>query len=181
MKYTVQRSEKNYKRCVEPTDTVNYMHCTRFDNGQLVDFDERRRVANKFEMADRKGHDYIRTAFLTMCKGDVVWLKIGEKHHKNIYHTYCKKEHLMTGHQLGPDIYLRLYITDIQRAPVFKDPKTFEGKVDYFETVREICKELVADSEDAPLANAQRLYQRCLGEFVNMPKKLKESLSEEQT
>ena len=97
IKYTVQESTLKYKRCIEPTDIVNYTHCTRFDNGQLVDFDERRRVTNKFEMTDKKGHEFLRTAFLTMRKGEVAWLKIGPEHHGNIYHTHCKKEHLLAG------------------------------------------------------------------------------------
>ena len=93
----MEESSSKSKRFVEPFDVVNYTHCTRFDNGQLVDFDERRKVANKFEMTDNRGHEFIRSAFLTMKRGEVVWLKIGPKHHGNIYHTHCKREHLLAG------------------------------------------------------------------------------------
>jgi hypothetical protein len=152
IKYVVIESDSKFQRCCEKTDVVYYTHCTRFDNGQLVDFDERRKAKEKFEMSDTRGHEHIRAAFLTMRRGDVAWIKIGPKYHGNIYHTYCKKEHLLADQKLGPDIYIRLFIDQIKRVPVQKDSKTFEGKMEYFETVREICKELVAENE---LANAQ--------------------------
>lgn len=53
------------------------------------------------------------------------------------------------------------------------DSKTYEGKLAYFKTVREISKELIAEKE---YANAQQLYSRCLGEFKNMPKKIRDLL-----
>ena len=95
LKYVMKESDSQFKRCCEPTDVIYYMHCTRFDNGQLVDFDERRKVKDKFDMADKKGHDFIRKTFLTMRRGEVVWIKIGPKYHNNVYHTFCKKEHLL--------------------------------------------------------------------------------------
>ena len=49
---------------VESDDTVYYRHETRFDNGQLVDLDERRKVADKFLMNDRSFHDFLRFSFL---------------------------------------------------------------------------------------------------------------------
>jgi len=38
----------------EPGDTVYYKHSTRFDNGQLVNFDERRRVVDMVVIDNRK-------------------------------------------------------------------------------------------------------------------------------
>jgi hypothetical protein len=47
----------------------------------------------------------------------------------------------------------------------------FKGRLEYFNKIREICKELVVE-ENYP--NALALYQRCLGEFKNMPKKIRD-------
>jgi hypothetical protein len=65
-------------RTVDDTDKVLYMHETRFDNGQIVDLDERRRVLDKFSMNDFRYHDFIRLAFLTMKKGETAWIKLSE-------------------------------------------------------------------------------------------------------
>jgi hypothetical protein len=48
--------------CIE--DTVYYKHETRYDNGQLVDLDERRKTFEKFPMNDPAYHDFYRRAFL---------------------------------------------------------------------------------------------------------------------
>ena len=50
---------------------------------------------------------------------------------------------------LGPDIYIRLAIDSIKRLPPYKDNKSYEGKIEYFRTIREISKELVAEKEYA--------------------------------
>lgn len=41
-----------FDRKCEEADIVYYTHETRFDNGQLVDFEEKRKVKEKFEMAN---------------------------------------------------------------------------------------------------------------------------------
>ena len=38
----------------EDTDTIQYKHETRFDNGQLVDLNEKRKVADNFIMDDER-------------------------------------------------------------------------------------------------------------------------------
>ena len=43
--------------------------------------------------------------------------------------------------------------------------------------MREICKELIDEQE---YANAQNLYSRVLGEFKNIPKIIRDALSQEQ-
>jgi len=48
---------------VDKEDTVYYKHETRFDNGQLVDLSETRKVADKFIMNDANYHDFLRLAF----------------------------------------------------------------------------------------------------------------------
>ena len=60
---------------------------------------------------------------------------------------------------------------------MYKDKTTYEGKIEYFDTVRVICKELM---EEQDYATAQQLYSRVLGEFKNIPKKIRDALTEEQ-
>jgi hypothetical protein len=110
-----------------------------------------------------------------MRKGEISWVKIASKYHCNIYHKHCKKDHLSAETVLGENIYIRLHIDSIKRNPVYKDNKTFLGKMEYFTTIREICKELICEDE---YANAIQIYSRCLGEFKNMPKKIRDSLNE---
>ena len=107
----------------------------------------------------------------------MVWIKIGPKYHGNIYHNFCKRTHLSPDSNIGECIFIKLSIDSVKRSPIYKDSKTYEGKWAYFDTVRKICKELVAEEE---YANAQQLYSRCLGEFKNMPKKIRDGLTEEQ-
>ncbi len=68
-------------------DTVYYRHETRFDNGQLVDIDERRKVADKCQMSDNSFHDFLRTTLLTMTKGEIAYLRIKEETHAGMYHN----------------------------------------------------------------------------------------------
>jgi hypothetical protein len=69
---------EGYGALIEETDTVRYQHETRFDNGQIVDLDERRKTVDKFVMNDSRFHDFIKAAFLTMKKGEIAWLKLDE-------------------------------------------------------------------------------------------------------
>eukprot|EP00355_Strombidium_rassoulzadegani_P006948 CAMPEP_0168620602 /NCGR_PEP_ID=MMETSP0449_2-20121227/7233_1 /TAXON_ID=1082188 /ORGANISM="Strombidium rassoulzadegani, Strain ras09" /LENGTH=48 /DNA_ID= /DNA_START= /DNA_END= /DNA_ORIENTATION= len=48
----MKNSGSKYERAGQEGDTVYYTHETRYDNGQLVDFNEKRRVKEKFEMSD---------------------------------------------------------------------------------------------------------------------------------
>ena len=50
----------------EETDTVQYKHETRFDNGQLVDLNEKRKVADNFMMDDERSFQYLQECFKTM-------------------------------------------------------------------------------------------------------------------
>ena len=78
---------------------------------------------------------------------------------------------------LGEWIWIKLTIDSIKREPVYKEKNTYEGKLEYFNQVREIGKELIAEEE---YPNAQQIYKRVLGEFKNIPKKIRDTLSEEQ-
>jgi len=84
-----------------------------------------------------------------MKKGEIAWINIGPKCHKNIYHNYCKKDHLSKDVEIGDRIWIKLTVESIKRAPIYKDSKTYEGKLEYFNTVREICKELMTEEEYA--------------------------------
>ena len=128
-------------------------------------------------MSSLQQHEFLRKAFFTMKKGEVVWLKIGPKHHKDVYHNSCTKDHISKDAEIGTDIWMKIYIETIKRNPPYKQNLPFEGKVEYYETCRVICKELVQEEE---YKNAQDLYARCLAEFKNMAKKVLNNLNEEQ-
>jgi len=44
----------------ENADTVQYKHETRFDNGQLVDLNEKRKVAENFQMDDETSFSIVK-------------------------------------------------------------------------------------------------------------------------
>jgi hypothetical protein len=77
LKYTIRESTSKFNRLIEEQDIVQYLHETRYDNGQLVDFDEKRKAKEKFEMGNADQHEHVRKAFKTMKKGEIVWLEIG--------------------------------------------------------------------------------------------------------
>lgn len=58
-------------------DTVYYKHETRFDNGQLVDIDERRKVADKCSLKDPAFHDFLKQTLATMLKGEICYMRVG--------------------------------------------------------------------------------------------------------
>jgi len=176
LKYVMTESQSKFKRNIEEADIVYYTCETRFDNGQLVDFNEKRKAKNKFDMSDQRYHEHLRKAFNTMRKGEVVWIKYSPKYHKNIYHNFCKNNTLHSDKNIGDSIFIKLNVDTIKRSPPHKDQQTYEGKLLYFSKIREICKELMIDEE---YVNAKELYSRCLGEFKNMPKKIRDSLTED--
>lgn len=62
-------------------DIVYYKHETRYDNGQLVDLDERRKVADKMPMNDLGFHEFLRQTFLTMRKNEVAYIVLEPQAH----------------------------------------------------------------------------------------------------
>jgi len=162
---------------IQNTDDVYYRHETRHDNGQLVDFSERRKVDNKFEMANPQFHEYYKVVMRTMRRGDVAYIRYPKAYTHGSYH---KSQHFINKTQeekdrIGDDIYIRFQISKIKRNPVCTDPETFAGILAYLERVREVGRELM---EEAEYANAEQLYRRILPMFKNMPKKMKDSLTE---
>lgn len=57
-------------------------------------------------MADPRNHEHIKKAFLHMKKGEVAWIKYGPKYHGQIYHKYCKKDHIAKDAVIGPWIWI---------------------------------------------------------------------------
>ena len=72
---------------VDKEDIVYYMHETRFDNGQLVDLQEMRKVPQKFQMNDQSFHEFYRHSIFTMRKGEVAFLKLTPDAHHNMFRS----------------------------------------------------------------------------------------------
>jgi len=71
---------------IEETDTVYYRHEHRFDNGQLVDLNETRKVDAKLVMNDGAVLPFLRISFIRMRRGQVSFIKLGRSVHKDMYH-----------------------------------------------------------------------------------------------
>lgn len=143
-----------------------------------MDFSEKRKAVELFKMDDPHYHDFYKLALKTMRRGDVCWLKVGKGYHRGIYYT-TPYYHARTEEQkkeAGDDIWIRFAISNIKRNPVCDDPNTYRGKVEYVNKIRSVCKDLLDEGEPA---NAQQLYSRCLGDFKNMAKIIRDSLTEE--
>lgn len=68
---------------------------------------------------------------------------------------------------MGPNIYIKVTITNVVRNPKCETKATWEEKTAFFDRVRSTGKELCEESE---WSNAKTLYARCIGIFKNMPK-----------
>jgi hypothetical protein len=78
--------EEGTGNLIEDTDTVYYRHEHRFDNGQLVDLNETRKVADKLMMNDDNMHTFLRNSFIRMRRGQVSFIKLAQSQHKGIFH-----------------------------------------------------------------------------------------------
>jgi len=65
----------------------------------------------------------------------------------------------------------------LTRNIICQDETTFKGLCDYFEQTREGCKKIIEIEE---YSNAETLYSRVLGKMKNMPRKIRDGLSEEE-
>jgi tetratricopeptide (TPR) repeat protein len=161
------------------TDDVYYRHETRHDNGQLVDFSERRKVDEKFEMKNPCFHEHYKIVLRTMQRGEVAYVRFPRLYHKGAYHNsqhYINKTPEEKAN-IGDYIYVRFQVNKIKRNPVCHNSETFEGIMDYYQRIRDVARELMEESE---YVNAQDLYKRILPNFKNMPRTMRESLTEEQ-
>lgn len=154
-------------------DVVYYKHETRFDNGQLVDLDERRKVADKFPMSDPGYHDFLNRGFQTMRKGEVAYLVLTEDAHRKMYHTSnlsmirTDEEKAQIFKDVGTQIWIKVTMTNIKRDPKCQQHAPWDDKVKYYEKVRLTGKELCEQQE---WSNAKNLYARCIGLFKNISK-----------
>ena len=65
----------------EAGDTIYYKHQTRFDNGQLVDFEEKRKCVDMVIIDHARYLTYLNQSFKVMRLGQTAWLKIGAAQH----------------------------------------------------------------------------------------------------
>jgi len=171
---------------VDANDTVRYIHETRFDNGQIVDLDEKRKVLDKCVMTDFRYHDFLKEAFKTMRKNEVAWIVLEESAHRGMYHASYKhclrrteEEKAKIEAAIGENIYMRLNVESIGRNPVTPNfDSSIEERYLYIEKVREICKDLIGSGSE--YTNAKKLYARATGLLRNISKEQKENLNEEQ-
>ena len=92
LKYIIKQTNSKIPRTIEQNDNVLYLRETRFDNGQLCDFAEKRKQVQKFEMGDKNYQEHLRKAFSSMRKSEIAWFKYSPEFHLNIYHNGCLKK-----------------------------------------------------------------------------------------
>lgn len=143
----------------------------------MVDFDERRRAVQKFEMGNVQYIAHKRRAFESMAIGEIAWFALSHEYTNKLYHNpkVLSKFHELD--KIGELVYIRLEVDSVRRQPVFADKKSFEGRVAWFEKCREIGKELM---DEAEFNNAKDVYGKCRGEFDGIPRKIKEAMTDEQ-
>jgi hypothetical protein len=96
-----------------------------------------------------------------MKKGETIWLKMDENHHKNMYHTSykncrrrIKEEKDKIEASIGKFIWMRIRVDGVSRNPLVpKQDATLEEKYAFANKIREVCKELIAD--DCEYTNAK--------------------------
>ena len=83
IKYVIEEGKGSF---IENFDDVYYKHETRYDTGYLVDFAEKRKANEKFDMKDIRYHDYYKIVMRTMKKGETAWIKFSQIYHRGVYH-----------------------------------------------------------------------------------------------
>jgi hypothetical protein len=117
VKYVVEEGKGEF---IDGCDEVFYRHETRFDNGQLVDFSEKRKAIDKFIMNNPNYHDFYKVVMRTMKKGETAWCKFSKRYTGGVYH---KTPHFITKSEeekakIGESVYIRMYIDKIKRNPI---------------------------------------------------------------
>jgi len=141
-----------------------------------------RKVPQKFEMKDPTFHEFYRLAIQKMRKGEIAFLRLTRASHHNMFHN-CRQSYQRSEEEkeqirssVGPDIFIKVTITNVGRNPKCDTQASWEEKINFFDRVRSTGKELCEEEE---WSNAKTLYARCIGIFKNMPKKQKDSLTPE--
>lgn len=117
-----------------------------------------------------------------MRKGEIAFLRLTPVAHHNMFHT-CNQSYQRSTEEkeqirasVGPNIYIKVTITNVNRNPKCETKANWEEKNAFFDRVRSTGKELCEEGE---WSNAKTLYARCIGIFKNMPKPQKDSLTKE--
>lgn len=119
-----------------------------------------------------------------MCKGEVAYLRLTPKAHNDMYHTSSlslirsPEEKAQILADVGPDIYIKMTVTNIKRDPKCGQHASWPEKLKFYERVRLTGREL---SEQQEWSNAKSLYARCIGIFRNVSKQQRELLTESES
>ena len=86
----------------------------------------------------------------TMRKGEIAWIRFSKQYHRGIYHNssqfQAKPQEVKD--KIGLEyIYIRFEINNVKRLPAYLDEKTFLGRMDYYEKVRDVGKMLMREKE----------------------------------
>ena len=160
------------------TDEVYFRHETRHDNGQLVDFCEKRKVDEKFDMKGAFFQEHYKMVLRTMRKGEHAYVRFSPIYHKMQYHKAIHYQNKTQEEKDGISeyIFVRFQVNKIRRNPQCTNPELFTGIMAYYEKIREVCRELMEEKE---YNNASDLYKRILPQFKNMPKIMRDGLNAE--
>lgn len=107
LKYTMKEPTSKFRRKIEGGDFVYYKCETRFSNGQLVDFAEKRKAPQKFEMGNQAYVPHKRHAFATMSVGEVAWFALSYEYTNKLYHN-VKLSKFHEREKIGELVYIRL-------------------------------------------------------------------------
>lgn len=91
-----------------------------------MDFNEKRKAKQKFEMNNQQYVDHKRRAFATMATGEVAWFAMSNDFTNGLYKMGINSKHDVKN--IGELVYIKLYVESIKRQPMYKDSKTFEGR-----------------------------------------------------
>ena len=98
-----------------------------------------RRVPQKFQMNDQSFHEFYRHSIFTMRKGEVSFLKLTPAAHHNMFRSCGQSFHRTPEEKeqirqsVGPDIYIKVTITNIKRDPKCDTQAPWEEKIQFFE------------------------------------------------
>lgn len=147
LKYVVRASTSKFGRKIESGDFVYYKCETRFSNGQLVDFAEKRKAPQKFEMGNAAYIAHKKKAFETMGVGEIAWFALSYDYTNKLYHNVQQLTKFHEREKIGELVYIRLQIESVKRQPRYVDKNSFAGRKTFFDQCRELCKELMAEGQ----------------------------------
>jgi hypothetical protein len=92
-----------------------------------VDFSEKRKASEKFEMNDPMYHDYYKIVMKTMKKGDICWVRFSQQYHGGTYFNtqYYLQRSQEEKDSLGEYVYIKFTICQIKRNPLNLNAGTY--------------------------------------------------------